>query len=179
MPCCSCHAPRQIRRNINLFAKISTLLKLTLYFVSSCSCSHIIKCWHQNSSFIVRILINIHIFTSPDSSFTEATNIHQTLFIQDKVEKSLKQEQDKRSEIAELLDCVSYHYIWTHIYLLLHQEPPHDNLARLQFDRTRQKFLFAGSWQESAPAPGTLTRDMLGDLWGLAAGATFSYNVTF
>ena len=43
----------------------------------------------------VHILINIHIFTSPDSSFTEATNIHQTLFIQDKVEKSLKQEQDR------------------------------------------------------------------------------------
>ena len=72
----------------------------------------------------VHILINIHIFTAPDSSFTEATNIHQTLFIQDKVEKSLKQEQDKRSKIAELLDwgrVVSYHYIWTHIYRALHR----------------------------------------------------------
>ena len=91
-----------------------------------------IKCWRQYSSFIVshyeqsavHILINIHIFTAPDSSFTEATNIHQTLFIQDKVEKSLKQEQDKRSKIAELLDwgrVVSYHYIWTHIYRALHR----------------------------------------------------------
>ena len=162
MPCCSCHAPRQIRRNINLFAKISTLVKFALLcFILQLQSYDII---YSQPLQAVHILINIHIFTSPDSSFTEATNIHQTLFIQDKVEKSLKQEQDKRSEIAELLDCVSYHYIWTHIYLLLHQEPPHDNLARLQFDRTRQKFLFAGSWQESVPAPGTLTRDMLGDL---------------
>ena len=62
-----------------------------------CSCSHMIKfiIYTQPLRAVHILNINIHIFTSPDSSFTEATNIHQTLFIQDKVEKSLKQEQDR------------------------------------------------------------------------------------